>query len=74
MKKLKRLFQIKTKFEVFLITYALGMGAVERGLVYMQQYPGKLGWVFFCLCTGSVFLAAAKMLEAVEYHRLIGVD
>ena len=74
MKKLKRLFQIKTKFEVFLITYALGLGAVERGMVYMQQYPGNIGKVFFCLCTGSVFLAAAKMLEAVEYHRLLGVD
>jgi predicted metal-binding protein len=74
MKKLKRLFQIKTKFEVFLITYALGLGACERGFVYMQQYPGKIGYVFFALCTGSVFLASAKMLEAVELQRMFGVD
>ncbi len=74
MKKLKRLFQIKTKFEVFLITYALGMGACERGFIYMEQYPGTLGWVFFTLCTGSVFLASAKMLQAVEYHQLYGAD
>ncbi|MEP7349531.1 MAG: hypothetical protein ABI668_06210 [Sphingorhabdus sp.] len=74
MKKLKRLFQIKTKFEVFLVTYALGMGAVMRGQEYMHQYPGNIGKVFFVLCTGAVFLASAKMLEAVEYQRAFGVD
>ena len=74
MKKLKRLFQIKTKFEVFLITYALALGAVKRGQEYLIQYPGNMGWVFFSLTTGAVFLAAAKMLEAVEYHKALGVD
>jgi hypothetical protein len=74
MKKFTRLFQIKTKAEVFLITYALGLGAVKRGQDYLVQYPGKLGWVFFGLCTGAVFIAAAKMLQAVEYHQQFGVD
>jgi hypothetical protein len=74
MKKLARLFQIKTKTEVFLITYALGLGAVKRGEDYLAIYPGKLGWVFFALCTGAVFVAAGKMLQAVEYHRQFGVD
>ena len=74
MKKLARLFQIKTKVEVFLITYALGLGAVKRGQDYMVQYPGKIGWVFFALCTGAVFVAASKMLQAVEYHQQFGVD
>jgi hypothetical protein len=74
MKKLKRLFQIKTKLEVFLITYPLGLGAVMRGQEYMVQYPGVMGKVFFVLCTGAVFLASAKMLEAVEYHHVFGVD
>jgi hypothetical protein len=74
MKKIARLFQIKTKFEVFLITYALGLGAVKRGQDYMMQYPGKIGWVFFLLCTGAVFVAAGKMLEAVEYHEVYGAD
>ncbi len=74
MKKLARLFQIKTKTEVFLITYALGLGAVKRGQDYLIQYPGNLGKVFFILCTGAVFVAAAKMLEAVEYHQTFGVD
>lgn len=75
MKKLARLFQIKTKAEVFLITYALGLGAVERGLIYMEQYGhGAIGKMFFALCTGSVFLASSKMLQAVEYHKNFGVD
>ncbi|MEE9434213.1 MAG: hypothetical protein V3V15_08245 [Sphingorhabdus sp.] len=74
MKKLKRLFQIKTKTEVFIITYALAMGAVKRGQDYLAIYPGYLGDFFFLLTTGAVFLAAVKMLDAVEYHRNFGVD
>ena len=35
MGRIKRLFTIKTKFEAFLIIYALALGASERGLVYM---------------------------------------
>jgi hypothetical protein len=74
MNKFTRLFKIKTKFEVFLITYALGLGAVKRGQDYMVQYPGKIGWVFFLLCTGTVFIAAGKMLEAVEFQQTYGAD
>ena len=74
MKKLARLFQIKTKAEVFLITYPLALGAVKRGQDYLDQYHGKIGWLFFALCMGAVFLAAAKMLQAVEYHQQFGAD
>lgn len=74
MKKFARLFQIKTKAEVFLITYPLALGAVKRGQDYLLQYPGRIGWVFFGLCMGAVFLASAKMLQAVEYHQQFGVD
>ena len=74
MKKLIRLFQIKTKAEVFLVTYALGLGAVKRGQEYMVQYPGKIGYVFLLLCTGAVFMASVKMLQAVEYQRMFGAD
>ncbi len=74
MKKIARLFSIKTKFEVFLITYALGLGAAERGKDYMVQYPGNVGHMFFGLCTVAVFIAAAKMLEAIELHKAFGVD
>lgn len=74
MKKIMRLFTIKTKLEVFMITYALGLGAVKRGQEYMIQYPGNIGKVFFVLCTGAVFIAAAKMLEAVELDTAFGPD
>lgn len=55
-----------------MITYALGLGAVKRGQEYMIQYPGNIGIVFFILCTGAVFIAAAKMLEAVELDTALG--
>jgi hypothetical protein len=74
MKKLARLFQIKTKVEVFLITYALGLGAAERGKAYLLQYPNFGGKLLFLCCLAAVMLAAAKMLQAVEYHQMIGTD
>ena len=57
-----------------MITYALGLGAVKRGQEYMIQYPGTIGKVFFLLCTGAVFIAAAKMLQAVELDKAFGED
>ena len=64
--KIKRLFTIKTKFEAFLIIYALALGATERGVVYMQQYPGFGGMLLALACTGAVFMAGGKILDAVE--------
>ncbi len=72
--KISRLFKIKTKLEVFLITYALALGAVKRGEEYLFQYPGMGGLLLFLCCTGAVFLAAAKMLQAVELSQMIGDD
>ena len=43
MERIKGLFTIKTKFEGFLVIYALALGATERGVVYMHQYPGVGG-------------------------------
>jgi hypothetical protein len=65
-KKFKRLFVIKTKFEAFLIIYALALGATERGLVYMHQYPGFGGILLALACTGAVFMAGGKILDAVD--------
>jgi len=65
-KKFARLFVIKTKFEAFLIIYGLGTGAVERGMHYMQQYPGVGGWMLFAVCPVAVFMAGARILESVE--------
>ena len=66
LRKLGRLFVIKTKFEAFLVIYGLGLGAVERGMHYMQQYPGFGGKLLFAVCPIAVFMAGARILEAVE--------
>ena len=57
-----------------MITFALGLGAVKRGQEYLVQYPGNIGKLFFLLCTGAVFIAAAKMLQAVELDKAFGED
>ncbi len=69
MERIKRLFTIKTKFEAFLVIYALALGATERGFVYMQQYPGTGGHLLALACTGSVFMAGGMVLDAVELRR-----
>ncbi|MDZ7588280.1 MAG: hypothetical protein U5J78_03695 [Parasphingorhabdus sp.] len=70
--KFKRLFVIKTKVEAFIITYALATGAVARGQHYLTEYPGFGGKMLFVACTGSVFMAAAKMIEAIDYAHSYG--
>ena len=65
-RKIARLFVIKTKFEAFLIIYSLGMGAVERGVHYMHQYPGLEGKMLFAVCPVAVFMAGARILDSVE--------
>ena len=69
MERIKRLFTIKTKFEAFLVIYALALGATERGFVYVQQYPGTGGHLLALACTGSVFMAGGMILDAVELRR-----
>ena len=64
--RLARLFTIKTRTEVWMVIYALAMGAVERGRHYLEVYPGNLGIVLALLCTGVVFLAGAKLLDSVK--------
>ena len=64
--KFKRLFIIKNRFEAFAIIYALSLGAVERGSLYLAQYPGYGGKLLFAATTGAVFMAGAKILDAVR--------
>ena len=40
LRKISRLFVIKTRFEAFLIIYALALGATSRSANYLTQYPG----------------------------------
>jgi hypothetical protein len=67
--KFTRLFVIKTKFEAFLVIYGLGLGSVERGVHYLQQYPGFGGWLLFSVCPIAVFMAGARILDSVERSR-----
>ena len=64
--KIKRLFVIKTRWEAYAIIYALALGSVERGIIYTYQYPGLGGKLLFAACMGAVFMAGAKILDAVR--------
>ena len=66
LRKLGRLFMIKTRFEAWVVIYAIALGAVERGRHYLDVYPGWIGWMFAAACTGVVFLAGAKLLDSVR--------
>lgn len=70
LKKLGRLFVIKTRVEAFMVIYALALGAIERGTVYLDQYPGIGGKLLFLACTGSVFLAGAKILDCIRHEKV----
>ncbi|MGE4409241.1 MAG: hypothetical protein AB7D33_01570 [Sphingobium sp.] len=71
-RKIRRLFVIKTKFEAFAIIYALALGATERGIVYMQQYPGFGGKLLALCCTGAVFMAGGKIIDAIDMRAQLG--
>jgi hypothetical protein len=60
---IKRLFTIKTRFEAMLVIYALALGATDRGFHYVARFPGWGGWLLFLACTGTVFIAGAKLME-----------
>ena len=68
LRKVSRLFVIKTRLEAFLIIYALALGASERGTHYLTQFPGWGGKLLFLACTGAVFMAGAKILDCLRYE------
>lgn len=68
-RKLKRLFVIKTRFEAFVIIYALALGAMTRGAHYTVEYPGVGGWLLFAATAGAVFLGGAKILDCLKYEK-----
>jgi len=61
-----RLFRIKTRFEAWAIIYALALGAVSRGMDYLEHYPGIFGMLLFGACTIAVFMAGGIILDAVK--------
>lgn len=69
LRRIARLFVIKTRLEAFAIIYALALGATARGSHYLTQYPGWPGKLLFLACTAAVFMAGAKILDALKYER-----
>ena len=69
LRKIGRLFVIKTRLEAFVIIYALALGATARGSEYLVEYPGWGGKLLFLATTGAVFLAGAKIFDALTYER-----
>ena len=67
--KIRRLFVIKTRFEAYLIIYALALGAMTRGAHYTLQYPGWGGYLLWAATAGAVFLGGAKILDAIRYEQ-----
>jgi hypothetical protein len=74
LKKLGRLFVIKTRFEAFAVIYAIAVGAVGRGYDYLEIYPGPAGYLFFAACAAAVFLAGGKILDATDRKRKAGEE
>jgi hypothetical protein len=66
LKKLGRLFTIKTRLEAWLVIYAIALGAVERGRHYLETFPGWGGGLLALACTSVVFIAGAKLLDSVR--------
>lgn len=58
-----RLFVVKNRWEAIAVIYALGLGAADRGMRYLDVYPGFGGWLMFAACTAAVFMAGARLLE-----------
>lgn len=69
METIRRLFTIKTKFEAFLAIYAVALGACDRGVIYMYEYPGFGGQMLFAACTLAVMVVGGMLLDAVELKR-----
>ena len=61
--RIGRLFVIKNRWEAAAVIYALGLGAADRGMRYLEAYPGTGGWLLFAACTAAVFMAGARLLE-----------
>ena len=66
LQKIGRLFVIKTRLEAYLVTYAIAVGAIERGIHYLQAYPGNAGLLLAAACLGVPFIAGAKLLDSVR--------
>ena len=65
-RRVARLFVIKTKFEAYLVIYGLGTGAVERSFHYIDQYPGWGGKLLALACPIAVFMAGGRLIDSID--------
>jgi hypothetical protein len=72
MKKIGRLFTIRTKFEAFLAIYAVAMGATARGVHYLEAYPGVGGKLLFIACCSAVLVVGGLMIDGVSLKQAYG--
>ncbi len=61
--KIGRLFVIRTRLEAFAVTYAIALGAVDRGFHSVERSPGIGGWLMFAACTAVVFMVGGKLMD-----------
>ena len=74
LRKVSRLFVIKTRLEAFVIIYALALGATSRGAHYLTDMPGWRGWLLFLACNLAVLMAGAKILDGLTHERNLKAD
>lgn len=73
MQKISRLFTISTKFEAFMIIYALALGAAERAVHYLALYPGVGGKLLALCCSGAVFIAGGRLIDSIDRQAELGL-
>ncbi len=66
LRRIGRLFVIKTRLDTCFVVYALALGALLRGQLYLHEYPGFRGVLLFLACLGAVFMAGAKLFESTR--------
>ncbi|MEL7189632.1 MAG: hypothetical protein AAGK17_08795 [Pseudomonadota bacterium] len=69
LRKIGRLFVIKNRFEAFVIIFALALGAMNRGALYLTQFPGIGGQLLFLAASGAVFLGGAAILDGLKAQK-----
>ncbi|MEM1050592.1 MAG: hypothetical protein AAGI28_00720 [Pseudomonadota bacterium] len=72
LRKIGRLFVIKNRVEAFAIIYALALGATNRGLVYLDEFPPYWGEALFLACCIAVLMAGAAILDSLRTKNELG--
>jgi hypothetical protein len=44
---------------------------MQRGKIYLTEYPGYGGWLLCAACTGAVFMAGAMIFDALTFRRTL---